>query len=181
MTRLPVVAFASAALLLGGAVATAGGDSSVAPDLAAKRCKEGFTHGVIARKHVCLKLGQRCRTKLESSYHRYGFHCVFGTLKRRHPACSDRRDNDADGDVDLADRGCRSARDTKEGGEPPEADLSLTSTDSPDPVIAGGDLTYTVTVTKPAPPARAMPPSASRSLRTPSPSPRSRTGTPARA
>ncbi len=141
-----------AVVTLTGGSATAGTiESETGPLAAVKKCKRGYKHADIARKHVCVKVGQRCKTKLDSKYHRYGFHCVFGRLRKSHPACSDRRDNDADGKVDLADRGCTSARDPNEAGEPPQADLSLTSADSPDPVVAGSELTYTLTVANAGP------------------------------
>lgn len=46
------------------------------------RCGPGATHAVIAGEHVCLASGRRCSVRLDSRYHRYGFHCHRGTLVR---------------------------------------------------------------------------------------------------
>ncbi len=37
---------------------------------------------VVAGKHTCLKVGQRCKRTLDRQYHRYGFHCHTGKLSR---------------------------------------------------------------------------------------------------
>jgi hypothetical protein len=65
-----------AAAALGGASATASTPFEAAADAAA--CKPA----VIAGKRTCLMIGQRCKSKLDRQYHRYGFHCHAGKLTR---------------------------------------------------------------------------------------------------
>ena len=65
---------------LGGA--TAGADSS-APIVAAKSCKSGWKHAVLPNGHKCLRAGQFCKKAWDSRYHKYGFHCHNGRLKRK--------------------------------------------------------------------------------------------------
>jgi YVTN family beta-propeller protein len=50
---------------------------------AAKPCARGSVPAVIAGKHQCLKVGQRCKKRLDRQYHRYGFHCHSGRLTSR--------------------------------------------------------------------------------------------------
>src|ERR687898_1841831 len=37
---------------------------------------------VIAGKRTCIRVGQRCKPKLDRQYHRYGFHCHSGRVTR---------------------------------------------------------------------------------------------------
>jgi len=46
----------------------------------ATRCARGSVAAVVEGKRVCLRRGQRCRTRLDRVYHRYGFHCHTGRL-----------------------------------------------------------------------------------------------------
>ena len=57
--------------------------SALSPDTAAKKCKRGLRHAVIAGAHRCLKAGQRCARRSDRAYHRYGFHCHGARLTRR--------------------------------------------------------------------------------------------------
>lgn len=50
------------------------------PAAADHRCKTGFRHAVVGKRHACLKAGQRCATRNDRRYHRYGFHCHHGRL-----------------------------------------------------------------------------------------------------
>lgn len=111
------------ALLLGSAFASFAvsvSPAAVAPDSVTHRCKTGFRHAVIAGQHKCLKAGQRCTTRLDRQYHRYGFHCHTGRLTRVRPVLG-------------------------------SADVGVTVTDTPDPVVEGDPLTYTVTATNGGP------------------------------
>ena len=47
----------------------------VAPAAPEHRCQAGFRHALIAGRHRCLKVGQRCTRRYDRRYHRYGFHC----------------------------------------------------------------------------------------------------------
>src|SRR5207302_2945440 len=40
-----------------------------------KPCSRGTVAAVIAGKHACLKVGQRCTRRLDREYRRYGFRC----------------------------------------------------------------------------------------------------------
>lgn len=89
----------------------------------AKKCEAGSRHAIVAGRHECLRAGRRCTARYDRQYHRYGFHCHSGTLRRaaapppqqRKPACSDGIDNDYDYAVDYpADQGCSSAEDDDE-------------------------------------------------------------------
>jgi hypothetical protein len=62
-----------------------------APAAPAHSCKAGFRHAVIARRHVCLKVGQRCARRRDREYHRYGFHCHGPRLTRPEAASADLR------------------------------------------------------------------------------------------
>lgn len=114
MLRLGVSAFVASLLCLVVSAPTTAG-----PNASTLKCKSGYKHAVIGGKQRCLRVGQRCATRYDRQYHRYGFHCHNGRLTRRVP--------------------------------PPAADLALAAKDSPDPVAAGADLTYTLTVTNRGP------------------------------
>ncbi len=60
---------------------------SVAPVAAARPCSRGAVPARIAGKRACLKVGQRCKRRLERQYRRYGFHCgATRRLTRSKPA-----------------------------------------------------------------------------------------------
>ena len=48
-------------------------------------CPPGSVRAVVGGKRVCLKPGQRCSKRYESTYRRYGFSCRSGKLVRRKP------------------------------------------------------------------------------------------------
>ncbi len=75
------------ALVLATALASATpSGSGNAPNAAANRCRRGAVPARIAGKRVCLKVGQRCKRRLERQYRRYGFHCgATGRLTRWKP------------------------------------------------------------------------------------------------
>ena len=116
--------------LLGALAVGAGSDAPAAPDSESVRCKRGFRHAIIAGRHRCLKVGQRCNRRYDRQYHRYGFHCHTGRLTRRRPP---------------------PPAPPAPPPPPPTADLAVAKTDSPDPVRVGENLTYTVTVTNGGP------------------------------
>jgi hypothetical protein len=65
-------------LVAGLALAALAASVSIAADAPAApqhRCQAGFRHAVIAGRHRCLKVGQRCTKRHDRQYHRYGFHC----------------------------------------------------------------------------------------------------------
>ena len=73
-------------LCLALAVAVSGASAGdLSPGAAAKKCRPGFVHAVIAGEHKCLRRGQGCRRSLDRRYHRYGFHCHSGRLTRAEP------------------------------------------------------------------------------------------------
>jgi hypothetical protein len=64
------------ALLSATVVLAAGfGGGAIAPVAVAKSCSSSYTHAVIGGAHKCLRRGQYCARALDSTYHRYGFHC----------------------------------------------------------------------------------------------------------
>ena len=72
-----------AALALVGAAPTAGGSADSSPSItAAKSCSSGYKHAVIGGKHKCLRKGQFCSKSKDKQYHKYGFHCHNGRLKK---------------------------------------------------------------------------------------------------
>jgi hypothetical protein len=80
-----VAAVALVILGIGGASADRAPAVSLSPASELKRCKPGFRHALIGRKHECLRRGARCRRRLDRQYHRYGFHCHSGRLTRARP------------------------------------------------------------------------------------------------
>lgn len=98
--------------------------SSARPESAALRCKPGFKHAVIGGKQKCLKRGQRCKKRYDRQYHRYGFHCHNGRLTPRV-------------------RPRPSPPPPPPPPPAPAADLSVTVSDTPDPVTAGDELRIT--------------------------------------
>lgn len=53
------------------------------PSAAARTCRRGLKHAVIAGAHRCLRTGQPCARRFDRAYHRYGFHCHGKRLTRR--------------------------------------------------------------------------------------------------
>jgi pimeloyl-ACP methyl ester carboxylesterase len=45
-------------------------------------CSSGATGAVIAGKRTCLSAGRSCKTKFDRQYHRHGFSCYRGRLRR---------------------------------------------------------------------------------------------------
>lgn len=75
-----------AALALIAAAPTAGGtagQSAPAAIAAAKSCSSGYRHAVLPNGHKCLRAGQFCKKSWDGRYHKYGFHCHNGRLKKR--------------------------------------------------------------------------------------------------
>ena len=72
-----LLAVAAVTTLLGAAGATS---PSVAP---AKPCSAGWKHAALPSGHKCLRAGQFCASRYDSSYHRYGYHCHTGRLKAK--------------------------------------------------------------------------------------------------
>jgi hypothetical protein len=72
--KLRLLLLAPAILVLAVAVSGASG-RSIAPTAAARHCSPGAVPARIAGKHVCLRVGQRCKRRLERQYRRHGFHC----------------------------------------------------------------------------------------------------------
>lgn len=50
---------------------------------AAKSCSPGWKHAVLPNGHKCLRAGQFCKKAWDRRYHKYGFHCHNGRLKRK--------------------------------------------------------------------------------------------------
>ena len=80
MRRLLVAALAAASLAAGTPAASAHAPIEAT---AAKSCSSGWKHAVINGSHKCLRRGQFCARSADRQYHRYGFHCHNGRLKRR--------------------------------------------------------------------------------------------------
>ena len=74
MQRYLLVILVLASLAVGATAAQSSAGRSAAPTVAAKKCKKGYTHAVIAKKHACLTVGVRCRTSLDRQYHRAKLH-----------------------------------------------------------------------------------------------------------
>jgi hypothetical protein len=64
------------------ASATWSSSTKNAPTSAAK-CHRGAVPARIAGKHACLKVGQRCKRRLERQYRRYRFHCSASRRLKR--------------------------------------------------------------------------------------------------
>jgi hypothetical protein len=115
-------------LFLGVALAlamlTASASAATSPLRAEHRCAAGSKHALIGGKHACLKPGARCQARHASQYRRHGYVCRSGRLARAKPAPP---------------------------AAPPQADIALTVTGSPDPVGVGQPLVYTITVANKGP------------------------------
>ena len=87
MTRIRVRAIgllAALALIVAAPTASAGsGSATGAPIVAAKSCSSGYRHAVLPNGHKCLRAGQFCKKAWDGRYHKYGFHCHNGRLKRK--------------------------------------------------------------------------------------------------
>lgn len=84
MKRRLVLFFVALALGAGGAGATqAASKDAQAPASVARTCSRGYVHAVIDRTEKCLRAGQFCASRFERQYHRYGFTCRSGHLRRR--------------------------------------------------------------------------------------------------
>lgn len=80
-----VLALAAAGGLARASPASAEQPTGLQPTAVSHKCARGFVHAIIARKHTCLKVGQRCDRRKDRQYHRYGFHCHTGKLARAKP------------------------------------------------------------------------------------------------
>ncbi len=47
-----------------------------------KACGLGYVHAKLSWGEKCLRTGQFCRIRGDAEYHRYGFHCHTGRLRR---------------------------------------------------------------------------------------------------
>ncbi|MDQ3933454.1 MAG: hypothetical protein M3340_02360 [Actinomycetota bacterium] len=73
-----------AALALIAAAPTASGAAGSSPSItAAKSCSSGYRHAILPNGHKCLRAGQFCKKAWDGRYHKYGFHCHNGRLKRK--------------------------------------------------------------------------------------------------
>ena len=63
------------------AVGTSTSSALASPVSAAKPCSAGYVHATLSWGHKCLRAGQFCASRYDSSYHRYGYHCHTGRLK----------------------------------------------------------------------------------------------------
>ena len=61
----------------------AAGSAAVPAAGPAKACSAGWKHAVLSSGHKCLRAGQFCASRYDSSYHRYGYHCHTGRLKAK--------------------------------------------------------------------------------------------------
>jgi len=83
MTRTRSRALGLLAALALMAAAPAGISTADSPSItAAKSCSSGYKHAVIGGKHKCLRKGQFCSKSKDKQYHKYGFHCHNGRLKK---------------------------------------------------------------------------------------------------
>jgi uncharacterized repeat protein (TIGR01451 family) len=101
--------------------ASARGSQGAAAPAVSAACARAETAATIAGKRTCLRAGMKCQKRLDRQYHRYRFHCHSGRLTR--PASKPTA----------------------------AADLAITVSDTPDPVSAGGDLTYTLAISNAGP------------------------------
>ena len=79
--------FVTAAVLVGAAstvvaAATVNAADS-GPRALAAACPAGSKRAVIGGKVKCLRAGQKCATRYQAAYKRYGFMCVSGHLRKR--------------------------------------------------------------------------------------------------
>ena len=90
MVRFGVLCAALAALTLTLGTSVSSGQEAgrlgAALDSRAGSCPRGAKPAVIAGDFKCLRGGQRCKTRYQAAYKRYGFVCVAGYLHKRRPA-----------------------------------------------------------------------------------------------
>jgi YVTN family beta-propeller protein len=77
---LLLVAFAA-----GGAAVREAAPASGGPTGLTKHCARGSVAAVISRRHVCLRAGQKCSSRLDFQYRRYGFRCPLDSRLQRIP------------------------------------------------------------------------------------------------
>ena len=66
------------------AASAAGAVPATVPTVAAaKSCSAGWKHAKLPSGHKCLRAGQFCASRYDSSYHRSGYHCHTGRLKAK--------------------------------------------------------------------------------------------------
>jgi len=85
MTRLALLAVVAVAAFAALAVLPARAPLVGTPNAYAKDCPPGFTHAVVSwtTRHRCLKAGQYCKKVRNPDYHKYGFQCVNGKLRKQ--------------------------------------------------------------------------------------------------
>ena len=75
-----LVAFAA-----GGAAVREAAPAGGGPTGLTKHCARGSVAAVISRRHVCLRAGQKCSSRLDFQYRRYGFRCPLNSRLERIP------------------------------------------------------------------------------------------------
>jgi len=81
-TRSRALGLLAALALIAAAPTTSGAAGSSSSITAAKSCSSGYKHAVIGGAHKCLRRGQFCSKSKDRQYHKYGFHCHNGRLKK---------------------------------------------------------------------------------------------------
>ncbi len=72
--------------LIGAIVFAAGGVGAGAmttPASSSASCRPGFKPAIIGGNFKCLKVGQRCLSRYQASYRKYGFTCTRGRLRKK--------------------------------------------------------------------------------------------------
>jgi hypothetical protein len=85
MTRLALVVVVAAAAFAAAAISPIQAPVLGAQSAYASHCKPGFKHADVSwsSKPRCLKAGQFCKKVRNPEYHKYGFQCVNGKLRKQ--------------------------------------------------------------------------------------------------
>jgi hypothetical protein len=78
VVALAIVALGAAASAASARTQTA----ATGPDAKGASCQRGSKPSIIAGNFKCLRVGQRCSTRYQGAYRKYGFHCVNGRLRK---------------------------------------------------------------------------------------------------
>ena len=85
MTRIALIAIVAVAAFAAAAVSPAGSPGIGPQSAYAHSCFAGggYVHAVFPWGHRCIRAGQFCKKVRNPEYHKYGFQCVNGKLRKQ--------------------------------------------------------------------------------------------------
>jgi hypothetical protein len=82
MTRFALLVVIAVAAFSAAAVSPAGAPGIGPQSAYAHTCYAGYVHAVFPWGHRCIRAGQFCKKVNNPQYHKYGFQCVNGKLRK---------------------------------------------------------------------------------------------------